>query len=90
MARAVERAGIPTVTLSVLPGATEALPAPRNVVVRFRLGQVFGEPQRVDQQHTILADALRALSEIRESGGRRDLPYRWKRHAYAKPEFDRR
>jgi hypothetical protein len=79
----VEAAGIPTVTVSVLPTATEAFPAPRNVIVRFRLGQVFGEPGQIDQQKTILRDALSAFGSIGESGGRVELPYRWKRHHYA-------
>ncbi len=69
-------------TVSVVPSATEALPAPRNVVVRFRLGQIFGEPDRVAQQHTIVRDSLRAIEGISETGGRIDLPYRWKREEY--------
>ena len=82
VARAVEHAGIPTVTVSVLPSATAALPAPRNVVVRFRLGQVFGEPERLEQQRTVMRDAFGALVSIRQSGGRVELPYRWKREHY--------
>ncbi len=82
MARAVEAAGIPTVTVSVVRAMTEAVPAPRNVFVRFRLGQVFGEPGHVAQQEAVLRDTLRALETIRRTGGIIELPYRWKRHDY--------
>lgn len=82
VARAVEAAGIPSVTVSVVRQATRALPAPRNVLVRFRLGQVFGEPGHRAQQRTILRDALRALDTVIEPGGIVELPYRWKRETY--------
>ncbi len=86
VARAVEHVGIPTVTVSVVPSATDAFPAPRNLVVRFRLGQVFGEPRARDQQHAVVMDALQALHRITEPGGRIDSPYRWKREEY--PPFE--
>lgn len=79
VARAVEAAGIPTVMIGVLRGALEELPAPRNVLVRYRLGQVFGEPGRRAQQLAVLRDALAAVEAIGEPGGLVELPYRWKR-----------
>ncbi|HYK81656.1 MAG TPA: hypothetical protein VEU55_00805 [Gemmatimonadales bacterium] len=60
-------------------------PAPRNVFVRFRLGQVFGEPGHVVQQRAILAAALAALFTVRRPGAIVELPYRWKRNAYKDP-----
>lgn len=62
---------------------TDALPAPRNVLVRFRLGQVFGEPGHREQQRTILRDALAAVHGIQESGNVIELPYHWKRDTYS-------
>lgn len=82
VARAIEAAGIPTVTLSVVRQATLAVPAPRNVLVRFRLGQVFGEPGHRSQQRTILRAALAALGSITQPGAVVELPYRWKRETY--------
>ena len=82
VARAVEARGIPTVTVSVVRNMTETLPAPRNVLITFRLGQVFGEPGRAAQQRTILRASLAALDDITESGGIVQLPYRWKREVY--------
>lgn len=57
----------------------ERAPAPRNVLVRFRLGQVFGEPGHADRQRAVLADCLAALFTIREPGQLIELPYRWRR-----------
>jgi D-proline reductase (dithiol) PrdB len=85
IAREIERAGIPTVTLSVVREASVRSPAPRNVFVPFRLGQVFGEPGAAVQQRTILVEALAALLHMRAPGAILDLPYRWKRSIYRDP-----
>lgn len=82
VARAIEAVGIPTVTVSVVRRMTESLPAPRNVLVRFRLGQVFGEPGHAAQQRTVLRAALAALGSVTESGAIVELPFRWKRDTY--------
>ena len=85
IAREIERAGIPTVTLSVVREASVRTPAPRNVFVPFRLGQVFGAPGGVVQQRAVLSDALAAFGRVRDPGGILDLPHRWKRSAYRDP-----
>ncbi len=85
IAREIERAGIPTVTLSVVREASRRSPAPRTVFVPFRLGQVFGEPGADVQQRAILVDALAAFGRVRDPGGILDLPYRWKRSVYRDP-----
>ncbi len=85
IAREVERAGIPTVTLSVVREASVRSPAPRNVFVPFRLGQVFGEPGADVQQRAILEEALATFALARVPGRIVDLPYRWKRSIYRDP-----
>lgn len=85
IAREIERAGIPTVTLSVVREASERTPAPRNVFVAFRLGQIFGEPGADLQQRTVLMDALTAFARVKAPGEILDLPYRWKRSVYRVP-----
>lgn len=55
-----------------------AVPAPRNVLVRFRLGRIFGRAGVVREQRAVLSDALDAIDTITESGGRIQLPYVWK------------
>lgn len=82
VARALEARGIATVTVGVVRSAMDAAPAPRNVFVPFRLGQIFGEPGAAAQQRTVLRDALAAVESIDEPGGFVALPYRWKRETY--------
>ena len=85
IAREIERAGIPTVTLSVVREASVRTPAPRNVFVPFRLGQIFGEPGADVQQRAVLMDALTAFAHFRTAGTILDLPYRWKRGVHRDP-----
>src|SRR3989442_937943 len=59
--------------------------ADRDVNVRFRMGQVLGEPGAAAQQRRVLWDALGAFARIREPGGTIELPYRWKRGSYTDP-----
>lgn len=82
IAREIERAGIPTVTVSVVREASLRAPAPRNVFVPFRLGQIFGEPGADVQQRAVLMDALTAFGRVRDPGGILDLPHRWKRSIF--------
>ena len=85
VARQIETLGIPTVTLSVVQSMTEATPAPRNVLVRFRLGQLFGEPGAVGQQQAVLRAMLKAVDGATHPGAVIQLPYRWKRESYPAP-----
>ena len=71
--------------VGVIRAMFERTPAPRSVVVRFRLGQVFGEAGQAVQQRAILADALSALVTARRAGTILELPYRWKRSVYVDP-----
>lgn len=64
---------------------TEALPAPRNVFVRFRLGQVFGEPGNVAQQQAVVREMLRVAETATQAGEVVRLPFRWKREVYPPP-----
>lgn len=63
----------------------EGTPAPRNVFVPFRLGQVLGEPGHVAQQQAVLRAALGAVTGVADSGGLLELPFRWKRGPYPVP-----
>lgn len=78
VARHVEALGIPTVMIGVVANALHALPAPRTVLVRFRLGQVFGEPGHRDQQLAVLRATLGVLASATQSGEVVELPHRWK------------
>ena len=85
IAREIERAGIPTVTLSVVREASVRSPAPRTVFVPFRLGQVFGEPGAEVQQRAVLMATLEAFGRLRQPAAILDLPYRWKRSILRDP-----
>jgi len=76
---------MPTVVVGVIREMFERTRAPRSVVVRFRLGQVFGEPGNAVQQRAVLADTLSVLMTARQVGTIVELPYRWKRGGYVDP-----
>ncbi len=74
-----------TVLIGVVREMLEKAPAPRNVFVPFRLGQIFGEPGADVQQRAVLLDALTAFASVSAPGTILDLPYRWKRSIYRDP-----
>lgn len=83
--RAVEAAGIPTVSISVLRDVTVKVRPPRAVFVRWPFGHALGEPGNRAQQLTVIRDALAALYAT-APGTLVDLPYRWRRERYTEPE----
>ena len=50
---------------------------PRGVYGNFPLGHPLGRPLDVEFQMNVLKDALNALTEMKEPGQIKDLPYRW-------------
>jgi D-proline reductase (dithiol) PrdB len=78
--RVIEAAGIPTVSVSIVRKLTEEALVPRAVFVKWPIGHPLGEPDRVDQQTTVIRCAFRALTEIKEPGTIIDLPFRWRRY----------
>ncbi len=83
--RAVEAAGIPTISISIVREVTEKVRPPRAVFLRWPFGHPLGEPFNIPQQLTILHDAFEFLYSARP-GEIRDLPYRWRRYAYSMPQ----
>lgn len=61
IASVIEKAGIPTVALSLLREVTEKVKPPRTLFVPFRLGYPLGEPNRPELQHRIIAAAFDLL-----------------------------
>ncbi len=80
--REIEKEGIPTIGVSIVRKYTEKVKPPRTIFLRWPFGHPFGEAFNRDQQRVVLAEALRALSAIREPGAIVDLPYRWRRDEY--------
>jgi hypothetical protein len=75
--REIEAWGIPTISLSNNPTATERLRVPRWARARFPRGSMLGEPGHPDKQRAVLLDTLRAVAAIEGPGGHVELPYRW-------------
>lgn len=58
---AIERAGIATVSISLLREVTDVIRPPRALFVPFRLGFPLGEANNPALQHRVIAEALSLL-----------------------------
>ncbi|MGE0129126.1 MAG: hypothetical protein AB7U82_13700 [Blastocatellales bacterium] len=58
---AIERAGLTTVSISLLREVTSVIKPPRSLFVPFPMGFPLGEPNNAGLQHRIIAAALRLL-----------------------------
>ncbi len=77
MQRAIERRGIPTVSVTVARDVTEHAKPPRAVFVPFMMGHHFGVPFHRDLQRRIILEALARLTAAERSGEIPDLPVTW-------------
>jgi len=75
--RAIEAAGIATVSVTLYRQVTAKLRVPRTLSLRFPFGFPLGDAFDVGFQHTIIRHALAALVEMKEPETILDLPYRW-------------
>jgi hypothetical protein len=82
--RAIEAAGIPTVSISILRDVTAKVRPPRAVFLRWPFGHPLGEPGNLAQQFTVLYDSFQFLYTAKP-GELRDLPYGWRRKTYSVP-----
>ena len=73
--RAIEEAGISSISVTLFRQVAVKLKLPRAVSLRFPFGFPLG--RREDQQRQIIQDALDALGSITEPGTVVDLPYVW-------------
>ncbi|MEJ2469742.1 MAG: hypothetical protein P8Y96_01310 [Desulfuromonadales bacterium] len=80
--RAIEKAGIPTVGITIVRDYTEKVRPPRSIFLKWPFGHPLGEPGHVRQQRAVILEAFRALYTISEPGTIIDLPFRWRRHDY--------
>ncbi|CAN5741259.1 reductase [soil metagenome] len=87
IARSIEAAGIPTVTVSLAKALTEAVGVPRAIFVRWPLGHPLGEPQNPMQQRTMIFATLRLLLDAKQPGIITEPGYRWKRETYSEPDW---
>ena len=79
MQRAIERKGIPTVSITVALDVTEHVKPPRAVFVPFMMGHLFGVPFHRELQRRIILEALDHLVTAEQSGDIRRPPVAWAR-----------
>lgn len=77
LARVIEKAGIPTVSVTGARDITERVRPPRAAYLDFPLGYSLGRPGHPDEQRQIVRDVLALAEQDVEPGGIVDLPYRW-------------
>jgi hypothetical protein len=75
---AIEKEGIPTISISHLADLTEKVRVPRALHLRFPLGRSFGRAGETKMQRKILQDCIRYLREIKKPETIEKLPYKWK------------
>ena len=77
LARWIERAGISTVVVTMMPAVAVERRAPRIVGVEFPFGHAFGMPGDKAMQRRVLELALRVLTGAAEFGARIDFDLEW-------------
>lgn len=77
LARLVERAGLPTVVVTMMPAVADHLLAPRVVGVPFPFGHAFGMPGDREMQWRVLTTAASVLAGAVRPGTRIDLDIEW-------------
>ena len=80
--RVIEAQGMTTVGVSIVREYTEQVKPPRTVFLRWPFGHPFGEPNKKNQQRTVLKELFRAVETIDTPGTIVDLPFRWRRQKY--------
>ena len=61
--RAVEAAGISTVSITLIEDITRKVRPPRALAVPYGFGHPLGEPNNPELQHAIIAEALALLED---------------------------
>ncbi|MCL6570899.1 MAG: hypothetical protein K6T88_04350 [Bacillus sp. (in: Bacteria)] len=75
---AIEKEGIPTISITHLAELTTKVRVPRSLHLRFPLGRSFGKANEQDMQKQILHDAIHYLSKIDIPETMIKLPYKWR------------
>ena len=88
IARAVEAAGIPTLSMTSALDITKSVKPPRAVFTNFPLGHQTGPPDQPDLQRQIVTDAMRAFETIAVTGSIVELPYVWDANDRSWEEID--
>ncbi len=74
---AIEKAGIPTISITLKPEVTYFLHVPRSAYIRFPYGYSVGPAFEPELQKEILQATLNLVPQIKTPGTIVKLPYRW-------------
>ena len=77
IARAIEEAGIPTLSMSSARDITRSAWPARSVYLDYPLGHTAGRPNDHQLNESIMRDTLGAFESLSEPGSMAHLPYRW-------------
>ena len=77
IAREIEAAGIPTLSMTSAYSITRSVNPPRAAYLDFPLGHTTGKPHDAEGQRQILRDAFRIFESLDTPGRIETLPYQW-------------
>jgi hypothetical protein len=77
VSRAIEAAGIPTVTLNMIWVYQRVVGMPRVAAIEHPFGRPYGDVADADGQRAVLEAALEVVETASEPGEVRHLPFRW-------------
>ena len=77
VAREVEAAGIPTLSMSSALDITRAVNPPRAAFLDYPLGHTTGKPHQPALQRAIMLEALEVFASHRDPGKVKRLPFSW-------------
>jgi glycine reductase complex component B subunit gamma len=75
--RAIEAAGLSTISLSNIPVLTSVVGAPRVAGIEYPFGRTLGQPGDAAGQTAVLRETLWALEQMDHPGCVWDLPFEW-------------
>ncbi len=77
VARVIEAAGIPTVTLNMIWPLQNLIGMPRVAAIEHPFGRPYGDAADAETQRAVLRAALRVFDTAREPGHVEHLPFVW-------------
>lgn len=77
VARKLEAAGIPTVTLNMIWTLQRLVGMPRVAAIEHPFGRPYGDVGDADTQRAVLRAALRVFEQAQEPGHVEQLPFVW-------------
>lgn len=85
--RAIEKSGIPTVSLTQMPFITEKIGVPRAVGIEFPFGMIWGHPGEREMHRRLLLHMLEAAETAESPGIIIELPYTWPEEDFKKRDW---